>query len=837
MLLELLEKLIAELLEKALDKNNAVIVDGIASALSTNLAALSADLSAPTPPTLAPLFEHPEQYWMLNASNVLVRLLDYQLNGVMGVSGPLNFNFLLQRFNLTSLSLGTLLANRTVELVESIAGIGAIDVSVYGATLKGLDTFNVVQLLLPVADNVVESRLGLGELALSNVSIGFTFRFNSSNLDDPAILDEAITLDLNLTDVELNMTNLILIDANLHLQGQQYVDPGCLERAVQNVTVASSGASSQMSGFVLQSPGGAEPLDAQVGELLNDMMQSLDGAFPLFVPQLVANAARVPLAAAIEGLMESFHAAGKVNGTTFASCGLYTERTDAFWAHFPLPYLGTILSLCFFAFFSVAAIVALVWHSRRRRDSLDHQSSSLLLTARYHVARRAVVPVIMFFCLACFVVVMVGTTGFSTIQLTLDGKEIPLPSMFLFNLPNLLTDAYDARAWANVIGLAVFGIFWMFARQVLLLLLYVAPAFKWREQCVFAVDILGKWCGFFFIEAMLIPVAFRVHVQPIPGVAIDMYTAGSAAYFLYILAFFLSLAAGNVAYAMVTNLRRPVLMESFSDSHKTPLFRRSFVADHVRVHMKGGAVAFMSLLLLLTLGLSVASMFVESFAFEMEGLMGTLLPLAGAEKTRSYSIASMVAKYDTIVPAVFWMYVSQVALALACIALPLLCCLSFFVLFFVPLSDRMHATMLRTVEVLRCWNCLEVFWGALLAAMLSISLLGQFLVGDNCILINRLLAQYFADLLAGDPVCYDVQTIPLAGFWLMLAACVCSFITGQLLVGLAAAALRGGRRGKVETSSDGEFLIDVPRKKKTSWWLARMTEEVESRAFRTDLIQ
>jgi hypothetical protein len=317
-----------------------------------------------------------------------------------------------------------------------------------------------------------------------------------------------------------------------------------------------------------------------------------------------------------------------------------------------------------------------------------------------------------------------------------------------------------------------------------------------------------------------------------------LYTAGSGTYFLYVLALFLSIAAGNVAYAMVTNLRRPVLVESFSDNQKaTALFRRTFVADHVRVQMKPIASVLMSVLLLLTLGLTVAAVWVESFAFEMEGLAGTLLPLAGAEKIRAYSVFSMVAQYDTIVPTVAWLYVTQAALAVTCIALPLLCCISFLVLFFVPLSDRMHAAMLRVVEVLRSWNCLEVFWGALLAAMLSISLMAQFLVGDNCTLVNRLLAQYFADLLAGDPVCYDVQTLPLLGFWLMLAACVCSFVTGQLLVGIAAAALRGGRRGKVETSSDGEFLIDVPRKKKTSWWLARMTEEVEARAFRTDLIQ
>lgn len=842
-ILERLEKFVRHKVEAKLDADNVGIVEGIASGLSSNLAALSASLSQPMLPTAVPLFADPQQYWTVNAENPLLQVLTFAFNEAMGVSGPLNLNFLLERFSGSAngtLQLGPLTGNKTVTLLESIGGIGSFDVSFFGATVSNLNTFNLVELFLPVSNNVIESRLGLEELSLSNISLAVAFQFNSSAVYDSAVLYEEITLSLDVANVSVSFSNLVLIDADLKLGGGQYFDPGCLERSIQNFTLSSFDAASSMKSFSLNSPFDTDPLDSQVGQLMNNMLRALDLQFPLFVPKLAAKAAQAPLMAAFGNFMQKFQGEGIANGSDFKSCGLYVERTDAFWANFPLPDLATILSFSGAALASALLIAAVAVHWYRHRQRLSQeQSCALLLTVRYNAVLRAALPVLLFLCLACFVVVMLGTTGFSSLLITVNQTQFSPPAMFLFNLPDLLTDAYDARAWANVIGLAVFGVFWMFARQVFLLALYVAPAFKWRTQMIFAVDILGKWCGFFFVEAMLIPIAFRVHVEPPVAsgdIAIDLYTAGSAAYFLYMLGLFVSIIVGNFIYAMAAVGRAPK-METFGQPIAEALFRKSFMADRVRVKLKSGAIAAVSLLLLLSLGLTVAAILVNSFAFTMEGLAGKLLPLVGSEKTRSYSVMSVVLKYGTIVPVNGWTYVSQVSLFVTCVAFPIVCCCSFFFLFFVPMKLSTRRAALRCVIVLRSWNFLEVFLGALLAAMLSISLISQFLLGSNCTLINQLLGLYFADLLAGDPVCYDVQTTPLAGFWIMLAACIVSFVAGQLVVGIAEAALRGSPGGTAETSSDGEFLIDVPRKRRTSWWLDQMTEEVESRAFRTDLIQ
>jgi hypothetical protein len=532
---------------------------------------------------------------------------------------------------------------------------------------------------------------------------------------------------------------------------------------------------------------------------------------------------RDPLTAQVNRLLDALFRPSHAN---LSSCVLYIDERDNFWASFPLPHTAAIASLSA-AGAIVLAVLILGLMKWRKQHAL---SSSLFFSPLNPTWLRILVVAILVFCLSTFVVVMLGTTGFSTVIFTFNQTEIAPPPLFFFNLPNLVSDAYTAHAWANVIGLSLFGIFWMFARQVLLLFFFCAPSFRRRAPCIDFVDIFGKWVGFFFVEAMLIPVAFRLHVAPVELVSIDLLTSGSAAYFLYILGMFLSVVAGNLAAVMA---RRAALLEKDRFVMNMHFKERSWLGGHVfvlnntRVRLKLWTKVLLSLGVVAGLGLTVAAIVMECVAFTLTGLAGRLLPLVGTQYVRSYSILTVVTEYGTIVKHVSWMYVSQVCLFVACVLMPVLCCLSFAVLWFVPLSASARGNITRVVIVLRSWNFLEIFFGALLAATLSISLIGQFLVASNCALINQLLVEYFSVDLGSDTFCYDVATSPLAGFWVMLTAALVTFAAGHVLVLLA--------RATDEEAPVSEDEIGVLMKPRKTTWLDAITEEVNPREFRTDL--
>jgi hypothetical protein len=837
-IIHLLTNFTAKEVTKELDKLNGAILQDLAGDISSNLAALSVELEAPVQVFRSPLFPHSEEYLSLTKSTPVIRLLDFVLNTAVGVDGPINVNYLIRSFlrNATSIDIASLLGNRTIMLAESIGGVASFDLSVLSGVLAGIDSFNLFQLFVPASENFFSSQLQLRSIALSNFSFSMQFQFDGSeslSVSDPVPLTETISLDLALSDFGVNFSNVLLISSGLELRGAQYLDKGCVGTAVENVTVVALNVAGQLKRLLLGRGGGGsnnDPLDTEVGLFLNNFFAAIDSSYPSFVPGVVSLALRDPITAQINSLLESLV---HNPGGNMSSCGLYSEERDGFWAEFPLPTTPIIAS-----FSGVGGavllllIVACACAMRKRRGS------SLFLSPVSLWYMRVLIPIAFFCSLGTFVVVMCGTTGFSTLVLTFNETEIALPPVFLFNLPNLLMDAIQAQAWANVIGLSVLGMFWMFARQVLMLLLFFVPMFKKRAVLIELLDLLGKWVGFFFLEAVLIPIAFRLHIEPVAEVSFDLFTSGAAAYFLYILGLFLSIAAGNIMSTMARNQGRSVqdqlLAENTHSDDERSREPRVWLGGHVfvlnnrRVRLKLWVQATLSILVIACLGLTIASVAVECVAFTLTGLASRLLPLIGTPLTRSYSVISIVTDYGTIVQHVVWMYVTQVCVFVTCIVLPISCCLSYLVIWFVPLRESGRLNMMRLVMVLRSWNFLEVLVGALLACTLSISLIGTFMVQDECNFVNQLLVQYFSVDLGGETFCYDVETIPLTGFWLMLATVLLSFVTGQVLVVLA-------RTSEAQLYATTEEELEVMLKTRKQSWLDMITEQVDPKAFRTDL--
>ena len=815
-LLQKAKDFIAKEITKKFKKDAPTQIAELLGQISANLASQSVFLSSPVPSVLTPLYSDDPHYDNLNGNTAFIRFLDFFLNSALGVNGPLNPNFLINHFShgKNEFDLSGSVANGTLNLVRNVAGIGSFDFTILGGIIAGLkDTFTVFDLLVPVSNNVFESHLGLKSLRFENIS--FVLSAQIDNITDA--LTENVSLTLDLADIATNTTTILLVDRDFELQGDQYFDPGCIERTILNASVASSESSTRVNRFTFAS--NRVTLDGQVAELFDNVFENLNVEFPSFFPTLVARTVRQPIIDKLNLIVDQF--IGRENSS---SCGLYSERSEGLYNAFPLPELSTIVSFSVAGFLSFIVIVLVVYNR-------DVSGSSLFFTSSVPMWLRLTIPIALFFSMASFAVLIAGTTGFTSLIITSNTTEIIPQSLFLFNLPSLVRDCYESGAWANVLGLAVLGIFWIHARQVAVLVAFFVPVSnakhqRWRRKSILLLDYLGKWAGFFMIEALLIPMAFRLHVEPVEGFIVDLYTAGSGPYFLYIFFFLVTLVVGSLAalaerYA--SESVTPVL--AFQDTRES-LARRSFVWNRRQMKLKLSVVVLTVFGLVMVLTLTLLGIFVESFSFTLGGMAGLLLPMVNTTKTRSYSVFSTMTDYDSLTLPGTLVTFSQAAVIATCTIMPIVCSLAFFALFLVPMTKRGLSRFVVFVEVCRTWNLLEVHAGAILAAILSIGLIGEYILGDKCDLINRILVAYFSDLMDGDPKCFDVITAPMMGFWFMLIASLLSLGVGQFLADFGRRILAAAAANEMTSE---EFLLDSPRQQKEepSRWIQWVADEIE----------
>lgn len=73
---------------------------------------------------------------------------------------------------------------------------------------------------------------------------------------------------------------------------------------------------------------------------------------------------------------------------------------------------------------------------------------------------------------------------------------------------------------------------------------------------------------------------------------------------------------------------------------------------------------------------------------------------------------------------------------------------------------------------------------ALVGTWLSVSLLAQFLLGTNCVAINRILVEHFGDVVP-DGLCFGVEASTLPALWVLLAAALSLLGVAQVVLSLA----------------------------------------------------
>ena len=205
--------------------------------------------------------------------------------------------------------------------------------------------------------------------------------------------------------------------------------------------------------------------------------------------------------------------------------------------------------------------------------------------------------------------------------------------------------------------------------------------------------------------------------------------------------------------------------------------------------LPGGLQLGIALLLVLS-GVTIAfAAVVETFALDIHGAVGKLLPPASQNQT--FSIITLGDAIVTANP-----YANKAALGglqavffTLTLALPLGWAALLLLLWLAPLRPQQTRRLYRWCEVAQAWACLDVFILTTIVSLIELDQFSKFILGDECDGINKVLDEYFSDLVDGDTVCFGTRSTPLRGCWILFTASLFQHAAGWFVIHAATVAL------------------------------------------------
>eukprot|EP00397_Hematodinium_sp_SG-2012_P009053 GEMP01009127.1.p1 GENE.GEMP01009127.1~~GEMP01009127.1.p1 ORF type:complete len:785 (+),score=205.83 GEMP01009127.1:192-2357(+) len=162
-------------------------------------------------------------------------------------------------------------------------------------------------------------------------------------------------------------------------------------------------------------------------------------------------------------------------------------------------------------------------------------------------------------------------------------------------------------------------------------------------------------------------------------------------------------------------------------------------------------------LLVVSCALVLLGVFIEVVVFQVHGLAGWMTTgMEVHEDTlRAKSHVSHMSIWDIASAQVansehektFVMYMNMAIILLLTLIGPLLCLLSWTLLWSVPMGVRTHRAWYAVARVLEVINNFDVFMFTLIAATAQFDLMTRQIIGDRCDLINPFIAQMFGNVL------------------------------------------------------------------------------------------
>jgi hypothetical protein len=370
-------------------------------------------------------------------------------------------------------------------------------------------------------------------------------------------------------------------------------------------------------------------------------------------------------------------------------------------------------------------------------------------------------------------------------ELDLGNKEITPDPIFKFGLANTVRDMWDAGVYPLSALVAFFSGAWPYIKLTCMFLSWILPTsiltLSRRDNGLIWLDILGKWSLIDAYVMVLMMVAFNFTLAIAPGLKVIVYVVPGWGFYGFLLATMCSLGLGHLVVAchrLIAETKIPphddqaesmmnhkytvqICSTPTSASTSTSTLdlsispQQKYIWKQKSVTVTTFGKIVMVLILLLVILTIIAGAFMLTFQFEIKGLTGYLL---GDDANSPYSLVSV----GTMLPkasgsphafGVRWIQASYLAFGLG---FPLAFVAALIFLWLTPLTMKFQKGVVVATEVMNAWSALDVFVVAIVASLLEIQQFAEFIVGDSCDEINKILEEYMDDQLNGDDKCFDV---------------------------------------------------------------------------------
>eukprot|EP00049_Salpingoeca_infusionum_P015005 m.287562 g.287562 ORF g.287562 m.287562 type:complete len:1005 (+) comp15790_c5_seq3:204-3218(+) len=799
--------IVEQALMPSLDKTvESMLTDLINTNLTQTLEAINKDLAPfihPNPPVPPP----PVPPGSANLSESgLVDLLSF-FTGELFANNTLNFVVDLLTNKTGQINDNSLNVSITVPLGE----LGSLELGLLSLQLAGLDSWDNSTHLIKGHDYNLETFTDLQSLMI-NLTL---FVMVKTPLSPITLYEEAV-VTFRIDNATLNMTTQVAIN-NTQLDAfttHQLFNVSCLLSAISSVNMTNLNLNFTLEQLEITAPSGSteQDLDTAVDDLLKLLFSSYELVAPAFLDALVAEPLRVDF--------------NKFISKTIANATCLANSTAASTSNLGTPFRiaagGT--SLIF-----VLVVVFLCCLGRAKGDLPSRESiseTSALVQSHYSspsaclalehsvpAFARYLVPLVILGTIAMLVFsnTSAGADVFPVI--TLNNNSYEFAPLFTFDLANSIKDMWKGHVRPLSVLIAAFSGAWPYAKLLLMLFAWVAPL-NWlkvakRETLLRFLDALGKWSLIDSYVLTMMMVAFRFHLPfnapegDDTTAAFDIFVQGQIGFATFVIATVISLVLTHLLLFFHRRAQK-AQHDPITSNDKQRLFDHEFVSKHhsnFRFTRCGSILV--SALLIATIAFMIGGAFATAFTFKFEGLAALALIDDGQSANRSYSLITMG---QTIPdsgpnPKSFNVLYIQILFFIFALVIPVIHMICLLFLKHVRLTFKAQQRFFVACEVFNAWSGLDVFMVSLIAAVAEISRFAQFIIGDDCNGINKIIEPY-ANLwpkLNGSGTCFSVETTINYGTWILTPATIAMWCVGYAVMQLCHRAIED--RLQAETSA------------------------------------
>jgi len=407
-------------------------------------------------------------------------------------------------------------------------------------------------------------------------------------------------------------------------------------------------------------------------------------------------------------------------------------------------------------------------------------------------------------------------------SLSKDGIIEIRDDVFNFTLVSSLRHFWSGKAYWLAVLIGAFSGTWPYVKIITMLFLWFVPASeRLRGRALHWLDILGKWSLIDAYVLCLMSVAFAFETDTeILGIRIqvDIQVRPGWGVYSFVLATMWSLGMSHwMSYKHRHAVERRRYTKEFLKAMRLPpheaLHSRPFapLQRHRRFKCSRHGRLLLWIIMALTLLVTILGETLHTFEFQFSGLAELILP---PEKlTTQFSLISLgkliphAARNGGYLSGGLWAKWLTLMFFAFAMVIPLIRLLLLALLWSVPMTLRHTRRLFHLIEVIAAWSAMDVFIVSVIASVLEIGGLSQDVIGDAfgsiqdtvCRLLNALPPDFLNQILnaVGLPdldlsngcTLFRVDSILLAGCWLLLLAVIACELFSHIVMELAEASI------------------------------------------------